>query len=302
MAAAKINIYQKYLRPEIVSQMGKLDLIARLVVEGFKIGLHRSPYHGFSVEFAEHRQYIPGDEIKHLDWKVYGKTERFYIKKFEEETNLKCYILLDISASMGYSSGKISKLQYSKYLSAAFTYLMLQQQDAVGLVTFDQKIQSFLPPKAVNSYLRQILIELHTCKSSKRTDISKIFHEMADRIKRRGLIIILSDLFDDPEAIISGLKHFRHNKHEVIVFHILDPKERKFDFVGDFVFEDMETKEQINTQPVHILKDYRINFDRFIDKFRQVCRENRIDYVLLDTAENFDKALFEYLAKRNRMG
>ena len=302
MAAAKINIYQKYLRPEIVSQIGKLDLIARLVVEGFKIGLHRSPYHGFSVEFAEHRQYMPGDEIKHLDWKVYGKTERFYIKKFEEETNLRCYILLDTSASMGYSSGKISKLQYSKYLSAAFAYMMLQQQDAVGLVTFDQKIGSFLPPKAVKSYLRQILIELHGCKSSKRTNISKTFHEMADRIKRRSLIIVMSDLFDDPEAMLSGLKHFRHNKHEVIVFQILDPKERKFDFHGDLLFEDMETKEVLNTQPVHILKDYRKDFNRFIDDFRRACREIRIDYVLMDTSDNFDKALFKYLAKRSKIG
>ena len=302
MADKRATIYQKYLRPDVVSKFGRLDLIARLVVEGFIIGLHRSPYHGFSVEFAEHRQYMPGDEIKHLDWKVYGKTERFYIKKFEEETNLKCYLLLDKSASMGYSSGKISKLQYAKYLAAAFTYLMIQQQDAVSLVTFDQKIRTYLPPKAVNSYLKHILLELHTSRSSKKTDVSKTFHEMADRIKRRGLIIILSDLFDDQDSILSGLKHFRHNKHEVIVFHILDPMERKFNFRGDLVFEDMETKEQLNTQPVHILKEYRKDFARFIGRFRRECRENQIDYVLMDSSTPFDKALFEYLVKRKKIG
>lgn len=302
MRIQKSNIYQKYLKPEVVSKIGKLDLIARLVVEGFIIGLHRSPYHGFSVEFAEHRQYMPGDEIKHLDWKVYGKTERFYIKKFEEETNLKCYLLLDTSASMGYSSAKISKLQYAKYLAAAFSYLMLNQQDAVGLLTFDQKIRSYLPPKAVHTYLKQLLLELHTRRSSRQTNISKTFHEMAERIKRRGLIVILSDLFDDPAAILSGLKHFRHNKHEVIVFHILDPKEIRFDFHGDIVFEDMETKEQINTQPVHILKEYKRDLNRYIKNFRKVCRENRIDYVMINTSDSFDKALVEYLVKRNKIG
>jgi uncharacterized protein (DUF58 family) len=245
---------------------------------------------------------MPGDEIKHLDWKVYGKTERFYIKKFEEETNLKCYILLDTSASMSYSSTKVSKLQYGKYLAAAFSYLMFQQQDAVGLVTFDQTIRTYLPPKAIHSYLRQILIELHTCKGSKKTNISKTFHEMADRIKRRGLIVIFSDLFDEPETIISGLKHFRHNKHEVIVFHILDPKEKTFDFKGDILFEDLETKEQLNTQPVHLLKDYRKDINRFINNFRKMCRENQIDYVLLNTAQKFDKALYEYLVKRKKVG
>jgi len=302
MPSSRSQIYQQYLKPEVVSRVRKLDLIARLVVEGFIIGLHRSPYHGFSVEFAEHRQYMPGDEIKRLDWKVYAKTERYYIKKFEEETNLKCYLLLDTSASMGYQSEKISKLQYGVYLAAALTYLMLQQQDAVGLVTFDQKIQTYLPPKAVNSYLKQILVALHHCRSSKRTNVGKTFHEMAERIKRRGLIIVLSDLFDEPATILSGLKHFRYNKHEVIVFHILDPKERKFDFHGDILFEDMETKEQLNTQPVHILKDYRREFNHYLAHFRRECRENQIDYVLMDTAEPFDKALFEYLVKRKKYG
>jgi len=296
------NIYRQYLRPEVVSRLGRLDLIARMVVEGFIVGLHRSPYHGFSVEFAEHRQYMLGDDTKHIDWKVYGKTERFYIKEFEEETNLKCHILLDTSASMGYKSGKITKLQYGTYLSAALSYLMLNQQDAVGLVIFDQKIRQYLPPKAVKSYLKPLLIALHTSKSSRRTNISTAFHEMADRIKRRGLIIVISDLFDDMSAIMSGLKHFRHNNHEVIVFHTLDPKEKKFDFHGEVVFEDIETGQHILTHPAHIRKEYQKKVSGFIKKFRKECRENRIHYVPLDTTEPFDKALFEYLIKRKKVG
>ena len=296
------TIYHKYLKPEVVSRIGKLDLIARLVVEGFIIGLHRSPYHGFSVEFAEHRQYMPGDELKYLDWKVYGRTDRYYIKEFEEETNLKSYILLDTSASMGYTSGKITKLQYAIYLAAALTYLMINQQDAVGLVLFDQKIRRYLPPKAVKSYLKQILIELHRARSSRRTNVASTFHEMAERIKRRGLIIVLSDLFDDPDTVVSGLKHFRHNKHEVIVFQILDPKERRFDFHGDVIFEDMETRQRITTQPEHIQEDYRRELQNHIHRIRKECLENRIDYVLMDTSEPFDKALSEYLVKRKRIG
>ncbi len=302
MAVRRQTIYHKYLDPEVVSRIGKLDLIARLVVEGFIIGLHRSPYHGFSVEFAEHRQYMPGDELKYLDWKVYGRTDRYYVKEFEEETNLKCYILLDTSASMGYKSGKISKLQYGVYLSAALTYLMINQQDAVGLVTFDQKIRRYLPPKAVKSYLKQILLELHRAKSSRRTNVGNTFHQMAERIKRRGLIIVLSDLFDDPDTILSGLKHFRHNKHEVIVFQILDPRERSFDFHGEIIFEDLETRQQINTQPDHIRLDYRQELENYMKRMRKECLENRIDYVLMDTSEPFDKALFEYLVKRKRIG
>lgn len=302
MAQNRGNVYQKYLRPDVVSRLGKLDLIARLVVEGFIIGLHRSPYHGFSVEFAEHRQYMPGDDTKHIDWKVYGKTERFYIKEFEEETNLKCYILLDISASMGFKSTEISKLQYGIYLSAALSYLMLNQQDAAGLVTFDQEIRTYLPPKAVSSYLRQLLLTLHRCKSSQKTNISGAFHQMADRIKRRGLIIVISDLLDDSASVLSGLKHFRHNNHEVIVFHLLDPAERDFDFQGDVMFEDIETGDQILTQPAHIRKEYRRTFSRFVHRFQKECRENRIDYVLMDTSDPFDKALIEYLGKRQRIG
>lgn len=302
MPTSQITNTRKYLNPEVVSKLRSMDLRARLVVEGFITGLHKSPYHGFSVEFAEHRQYMPGDEIKHIDWKVYGKTDRFYVKQFEEETNLKSYILLDASASMGYSSTGMSKLQYASYLAGALSYLMIRQRDAVGLVTFDEKIRRYLPPRSVTSYLNQILTELDHTESSSKTDIATALHQMADRIKRRGLIILFSDLLDDPQKVISGLRHFRHKKHEVIVFQILDPLELTFEFKQDAVFKDLESGEEINTQPWHIRSEYQQQVNKFINTYKKFCREHQIDYVMLNTKENYDRALFEYLIKRKRIG
>ncbi|MBD3288761.1 DUF58 domain-containing protein [candidate division KSB1 bacterium] len=294
--------YRKYLKPEIISKLKSMEMRARMVVEGFIAGLHKSPYHGFSVEFAEHRQYMPGDEIKHIDWKVFGKTDRFYVKQFEEETNLKSYLLLDASASMGYSSNGINKLQYASYLAAALTYLMIKQRDAVGLLTFDHKIRKYLPPRSIKSYLHLILQEFERLESAEVTDVSSTFHEMAERIDRRGLVVILSDLYDDPEKIMLALKHFRHKKHEVIVFHILDPLEISFNFKKEAVFKDLETGEEIATQPWHIQREYQEKVSRFIDNYKRQCRQNQIDYVLINTDMDFDRALIEYMIKRKRIG
>lgn len=294
--------FRKYLNPEIISKLKSMDLRARLVVEGFITGLHKSPYHGFSVEFAEHRPYMPGDEIKHVDWKIYGKTGRFYVKQFEEETNLKSYLLLDASASMGYTSHSVTKLQYASYLSGALTYLMIRQRDAAGLLTFDEKIRRYLPPRSVKTYVQQILKELEATRSSDKTNIAAALHLMAERIKRRGLIILFSDLFDEPQRVISGLKHFRHQKHEVIVFHVLDPLERSFEFDTDAAFKDLETGEEITTQPWHIRQAYRTSVEAYVEHFKKACRENRIDYVPLNTRDDFDRALFAYLLKRKRLG
>lgn len=296
------NDYRKYLDPEVVARIKNIQLRARLVVEGFITGLHRSPYHGFSVEFSEYRQYMPGDEIRHIDWKVYGKTNRFYIKQFEEETNLKCYLLLDTSGSMGYSSQEISKLDYAASLTAALAYLMIEQRDAVGLIKFDQKISKYLPPRSIKSYLLQILKELANIRCRETTDIANTFHEMAERIHRRGLIIVLSDLYDEPERVISGLKHFRHKKHEVIVFHILDPMEINFNFNRTSRFKDMESGEEIDTQPWHIRADYQKKVKQFIENYKRQCRLSQIDYVPLITSQPFDLALMEYLIKRKRIG
>jgi len=294
--------HKKYLNPEVVSSLKNMALRARLVVEGFITGLHRSPYHGFSVEFSDYRPYMPGDEIRHIDWKVYGKTDRYYIKRFEEETNLKSYLLMDTSASMGYSSQKITKLEYASFLAAALSYLMIEQRDAVGMVFFDQKINKYIPPRSIKSYLPLILKELETIKYSKQTDVANTFHEMAERINRRGLIIVLSDLLDDPEKVLSGLKHFRHKGHDVIVFHILDPMEISFDFKRNALFKDLETNEKMTTQPWHIRVDYQKQLRKFINNYKRQCRINKIDYVLIDTSWDFDRALMEYLLKRKRMG
>ena len=294
--------YRKYLKPEIVSQLSSLDLVARLVVEGFMTGLHRSPYHGFSVEFSEYRPYMPGDALRHVDWKVVGRTDRYYVKQFEEETNLKSYLLLDCSNSMGYGSGSLTKLQYATYLSAALTYLLLKQRDAVGLAVYDEKIRKLLPARSVFSHLSIILREMDRQPSQNQTNLSQTFHQLAERIKRRSLIMVFSDLLDDPDDVLNALKHFRHQKHEVIVFHVLDPMEIHFEFKKDAQFIDLESGDKIQTQPWHIRQDYQKQVEDFMTHYKRECREHRIDYIPIETSQPFDTALFHYLAKRKRIG
>ncbi len=294
--------YIKYLQPEVVAQLSSMELRARRVVEGFITGLHRSSYHGFSVEFSEHRQYIPGDDIKRIDWKVYGKTDRFYIKQFEEETNVKTYLLVDVSASMGFrSQGLVSKYQYASYLAGSLAFLMISQRDAVGLMLFDESLRVSLQPRATSIYLKNILIELEKATPSNLTQTSKALNEVAEQIRRRGLVILLSDLFDNPSEIMMTLKHFRHKGHEVIVFHIVDPVERTFAFESDVKFIDVETKEELVTQPWHIRKAYQEAVKEYFTTMKEFCLNNLIDYVMLETSEPFYKALHEYLHKRQRM-
>lgn len=302
MAATSTKTKREFLKPETISRIENLNLIARLVVEGFIIGLHKSPFHGFSVEFAEHRQYMPGDEIKHIDWKLYGKTDRYYVKQFEEETNLKAYIVLDASKSMAFSSNGVSKLQYGSYLGAAFTYLMLKQQDAVGLTVFDDGIRSMVPPSSRPSYLKVILGQMEQLQPGAETDIASTLHELADRIKKRGLIILISDLLDNPDQVITGLKHFRHRKHEVLVFHIMDPQEVRFDYNRQVKFTDMESGTHLTTEPRLIQNAYQQEVRRFLRHYRQECLSNHIDYIHLTTDQPFDLALTEYLNKRQRLG
>jgi uncharacterized protein (DUF58 family) len=284
-----------------------MNLRARLVVEGFITGLHRSPYHGFSVEFAEHRQYMPGDEIRHVDWKVYGKTDRFYVKQFEEETNLKSYILVDQSASMGIAdAGKVSKFDYASYLAAALSYLMIHQRDAVGLMLFNERISRYLPPRSVQSYLPRLLGELENAKPAGAANWTTSLHQIAEQIKRRGLIIVLSDflprdLDTEPAQMLAGLKHFRHRKHEVLVFQILDPLDYRFDFRDDAIFQDVESGTQLPTQPHHLRAAVQKEIDEYLAWFKRQCRENQIDYTLMDTATDFDRALIQYLLKRKRL-
>jgi uncharacterized protein (DUF58 family) len=294
---------QKYLRPEFVSNIKNLELVARMIVEGFLVGLHKSPYHGFSVEFSQNRQYMPGDNIRDIDWKVYGRTNRFYIKQFEEETNLRAYLLLDTSGSMDYGSGKIKKIEYAKFLSAALSYLFIKQRDATGLVTFSDTIHRFLPPKSSPAYLQHILKALIDVKVvQKKTVISETLHMLAEKIKRKSLIVLLTEfLYEDPELILQGLKHFRHYKHEILVFNILDPNDRLFNFRDDSTFVDLETGEKLKTQPYFLQEKYREKIELFYQHLQRECRNFNIDFQNLLTDEPYDKALFRYLVKRKKL-
>ncbi len=293
--------HRQFLNPEVISRLKSMEMKARLVVEGFITGLHKSPYHGFSVEFAEHRQYMPGDPIRNIDWKVFAKSDRYFVKEFEEETNLKSYILLDVSKSMSYSSTKVSKFTYAAQLASALAFLMLKQRDAVGLVVFDQKIRTYIPPKSATVHMHALLTTLAGAEPANITNTGIALHEMADRIKRRGLIIVLSDLFDDPSKVLAGLRHFRHRKHEVLVFHILDPSERTFDFPAEAIFKDMETGEEISTLPWQIKAEYQRSVGAHMERFRRECRDAFIDYIPIDTSVPYDYALFSYLSKRQRL-
>lgn len=291
---------KKYLNPAILSSIDNMTLRAKLVVEGYLVGKHKSPYHGFSVEFAEHRTYGQGDEIKHIDWKLYGKTDRHYVKRFEEETNLRSYILLDTSKSMNYKSKNITKLKYGESLTAGLTHLMIKQKDAVGLILFDNAIRKYISPKTSKSHKNIIFNSLSKCKAGENTNIQLILDSMAERIKKSGLVILISDLLDDPKNVMKGLNHFRHNKQEVIVFHLLDKQEFNFTFNERTKFSDMETGETITTDPWHIQSSYQDKIKLFINKFKRECGNQKIDYVPIFTDQNFDLALSEYIRKRHK--
>ncbi len=290
------------LTPDIISRLNNLSLKARFVVEGFIVGLHKSPYHGFSVEFSEHRAYGAGDEIRHVDWKLWGKTDRFFIKQFEEETNLKSYLLVDQSLSMTYKSKKMTKLEYAQILAASLGYLMLKQQDAVGLTLFDDRIRVNIPARSKRSHLNIILSQMQNIIAGPETTIAPVLHKTAEAIKKRGLIILISDLFDDPDKVLSGLQHFRYKGHEVIVFHVLDPQELTLDFTQRTRFRDMESGEEIVTDPWHIQSDYQKSMEQFCGYIKSNCRQKNIDYVQLSTDLPLDMALSEYLIKRKRIG
>jgi uncharacterized protein (DUF58 family) len=294
---------QQYLQPEFVSNVRNLELVARMIVEGFLVGLHKSPYHGFSVEFSQNRPYMPGDNIRDIDWKVYGRTNRFYIKQFEEETNLRAYLLLDTSGSMDYGSRNIKKIEYAKFLAAALSYLFIKQRDAAGLVTFSDAIHRYLPPKSSPAYLRHILKELTELKVvPKKTIISETLHTLAEKIKRKSLIVLLTEfLYEDPALILEGLKHFRHYKHEILVFNILDPNDRLFNFSDDSTFVDLETGEKVKTQPYFLREKYREKIEFFYQKLQRECRNYNIDFQNLLTDEPYDRALFRYLLKRKKL-
>jgi uncharacterized protein (DUF58 family) len=289
---------QRYLDPLTLAKVRSLELQARLVVEGYLSGLHKSPYHGFSVEFSQHREYVPGDDIKHVDWKVYGRTGRFYLKQYEEETNLICWLLLDTSESMQFRSAAVSKYDYACMVAAALSYLTLHQQDSVGLVTFDNQIRQFVRPSSQPSHLKQIVQVINVGTAREKTQLAPIFHDLAERLNRRSIIIVLSDLFDEASAILAGLKHLRHKRHEVVVMQILDGAELDFPFQESTLFRGLEQLPELLTDPRTLRQGYLEEIQAFIQELQRGCRGQNVDYVQLRTDTNLGVALSSYLAQR----
>jgi uncharacterized protein (DUF58 family) len=293
-----------YLTPSDLQKIGNLQVLARLVVEGFCTGLHRSPHKGFSVEFKQHRQYVPGDEIRHLDWKVFGKTDRFYIREYEEETNLRATILLDESGSMAYGSESetgISKQYYGTRVAAALAYLMLQQQDSVGLVTFDEQIRRYIPPRSRPSHLKVVIDEMEKAKPGGESELADVFLELSPKLHRRGLLVIVSDCFCDATLLIKALANFRHDKHEIIIFQIWDRDELEFPFKQWTRFDCLESIGMHRlVDPAHLRRDYLAALEKFRDELEQGCHRHRIDLVPLITDQPYADALAQYLALRKR--
>lgn len=291
----------RYLQPEALARMKNLALVARGVVEGAISGLHASPYKGFSVEFAEHREYTVGDDPRHLDYRMLARTDRLYIKQYEEETNMRVQILLDTSGSMGYRhESKISKLEYGSYLTAILSYLMTRQQDSVGLTTFDTKIGLDMPARSSPRHFNEMMQRLEALQPGEQTDIAAILHRLANRFKKRCLIVLISDLYDEPDDVMKALHHFRHRRHEVIVFNIFDKAEIEFPFNETISFQDLETKERIQIDPVYVRDAYLEQVEAFIETYRRRCAESNIDYVMTDTSVPYDFMLSRYVAKRNK--
>ncbi|MCZ7645873.1 MAG: DUF58 domain-containing protein [Planctomycetota bacterium] len=293
---------EAYLRPEVIRQVQRFDLKAKFVMEGFLAGLHASPFKGFSVEFSEHRKYVPGDDIRSIDWKVWSRTNRYYVKQYEAETNLTGHLLVDLSASMGYAgpeSGGLSKLEYATYLAGAMAYLMIHQQDPVGLVTFGSDLEAYLKPKSKPSHLLSILRVLGEAKPKGPTGLAANLHRIAEMIPHRGLVVLLSDMLDDEEQVLEGLSHLRYRGHDAIVFQIFASAEANFPFEDLTRFEDLEEREAaLTAEPASIRAAYLQEVRSFLERYRLECTRRRVDFVPVDTSQSFDRALMAYLTRR----
>ena len=294
---------ESYLKPEVINQIKRLDMRARFVVKGFLQGLHASPFQGFSVEFSEHRRYTYGDEPQDIDWLVYAKTDKYYVKKFEAETNITGYLAMDLSQSMAYTyRQELTKFDYSICLAAALGYLMIHQQDPVGLVTFDEKICDFLPPRSRRSQLSTILSRLSNLKPEGKTDICHSLNQLAARLKHRSLVMVFSDLLVDPEPVLESLRRLRHGRHDIILFHVLDEAEVTFPFTGMVELQDPESEQTVVVDAAGFQNDYMQEVAEFRETYRRECQLIGVDYVELDTSMQFDKALTEYLLSRRARG
>jgi uncharacterized protein (DUF58 family) len=290
------------LDPRTLAQLQGLELRARRIVEGYVAGLHRSPYRGFSNEFAEHREYVSGDDLRYVDWKVFGKTDKVYLKQFEEETNLVCYLLLDTSESMNYRgpNAPLSKLAYAQCAAASLAYLVLHQRDSVGLVTFDQEIRQLIRPSSSPTQLKQLLTVMEQSTAAKKTRTGPIFHDLAERLARRGIIVVISDLFDDVDEMLAGLTHFRHRRHDVIVFHVLDPAELDFPFEQVTMFKGLEGLGEVVTEPRSLRNAYQQEVRSYLKRIRGGCRARQIEYLTLRTDEPLDAMLTSFLSARTK--
>ncbi len=291
-----------YFEPARMAKLANINLVARHVVEGFISGLHRSPHRGFSVEFAEHREYSPGDDLRHLDWVAWGRTDRYYIKQYEQETNLRAYILLDISGSMDYRfDGDLTKFQYGCFLTACLAYLMARQQDVVGVIAFDEQIRLHLPPASSPAHLDRVFTGLERLTPGKLTAIAGTFHELAERIAKRGLIVIISDLYDDPGEVIRAIQHFCYKKHQIILFHVFDPAELELPFKRMTNFVDLETDEKVQVDPRLLREAYCGEVRAFVERYRKECSDRSIEYMVAPTTTPYDLMLLNYLARRRRL-
>jgi uncharacterized protein (DUF58 family) len=293
----------RYLDPEALHRLKNLSLAARRVVEGYFAGLHKSPHKGFSIEFAEHREYTPGIDPRHIDWRVYGRRDKLFVKQYEEETSLRCYLLLDKSASMDYRSDGVamSKLEYACYLAASLAYLVAFQHDSAGLFTFDTIVRDRVPPRQGPGHLRVLMERLENTRPGGETALADTLHQLAETIKRRALVVVLSDLLDDPAALVGALKHFRHRKHEVVVLQVLDPAELSFPFADVTRIEDMESGREVTGDAQAFRRQYLEELAQFLDVLRAGCRGAQIDHAVARTDQRFDLFLGTYLARRQAM-
>jgi len=291
----------RFIDPTTLTRISNLELVARTVVEGFISGLHRSPHLGFSVNFAEYRPYRPGDDIRKIDWKVYGRLDRYYVKEYEGETNTGIQLILDCSRSMVYGTQGIQKLDYGKYLAASLAYFAFKQRDGVGFVAFDEEVREYVPVRGSMPHLNTVLHMIEHTRAGERSNLMKPLGEVAERLRRRGIVVLISDLCDEPERVMSGLRRLAFRGNDVIVFHILDPAELRFDFTKSAQFVDMETKDEMHVIPDYLRQEYRKIMRQQIAHFEKECQKDRVDYALIDTAQPLDSALATYLLRREKL-
>lgn len=298
--SAQVTTPARFLDPELLASIGSLELLARAVVEGFMSGLHRSPFTGFSTEFTEYRQYNPGDDLRYLDWRLLGRTDRYFIKKYRADTNTQCHLLIDTSASMNYAhSGSVTKLKYAQFLAGSLAYLLSRQQDAVGLAAFAQKVHTHVPARNRTGHMRTIFGTLSLLEAGGETHLAESLHQLAEILTRRGIIVVISDFYDQPDRLQAAFQHLRFKGHDLVAFHVLDQNELDFVFTDPvLLLEDAETQEQMPVLPDVVMGGYRERMRRHVEEMRRCAAANNVDYEMITTKQPLDFALFSFLSRR----